>query len=303
MFPFVLQIFACNIKRVVMRVHCVYNCRFLLRGASFAALADSFRLGISTIHYVIKEVCEAIWKTLAPLHMPVPTTEMLLATSNEFYLKWNFPNCVGSIGGKHIRLKCPSNSDSIYYNYKHYYSTVLQGLADLRYRFIAIDVGAYGKQSDGEIFRHSALYQLLSSNNFKMLNAKKLQLSDVELPFVIPGDEAYPFLGYLMRPYPKRQLTESRRLFNYRLSRGRRIIESAFGILAGKWRTLNKPIETSPNMADRIVKCICVLHNTVIDREGSDEASLLELQTKKIHSVSILMNLNVRSHDVITHQI
>ena len=33
-------------------------------------------------------------------------------------------------------------------------------------------------------------------------------------------------------------------------------------------------------MADRIVKCICVLHNTVIDREGVDEASLLELQNK-----------------------
>ena len=188
---------------------------------------------------------------MAPLHMPVPATEMLLATSNEFYLRWNFPTCVGSIDGKHIRLKCPSNSASMYYNYKHYYSIVLQGLADPRYRFIAIDIGAYGKQSDGGIFRHSSLYQLLSRN------AKKLSLSDVELPFVITGDEAYPLLSYLMRPYLRRQLLESRRLFNYRLSRGRRVVESVFGILAGKWRILNKPIETSPNMADRTVKCMC----------------------------------------------
>ena len=101
-----------------------------------------------------------------------------------------------------------------------------------------------------------------------MPNAKKLLLSDVELPFVIPGDEAYLLLSYLMRLYPRRQFTESRRLFNYRLSRGRRVGESAFGILAGKWRILNKHIETSSNMADRVVKCICVLHNTVIDREG-----------------------------------
>jgi len=56
---------------------------------------------------------------MAPLHMPVPTTEVLLSMSNEFYLKWYFPNCVGSIDGKHIRLKCPSNSGSMYYNYKH----------------------------------------------------------------------------------------------------------------------------------------------------------------------------------------
>jgi hypothetical protein len=113
----------------------------LSTGASYAALADSFRLGISTIHYIIKEVFEAIWKT-----MPVPTTEMLLATSDEVYLKWNFPNCEGSIVGKHIQLKYPSNSGSMYYNYKQYYSIVLQGLADAQYRFIANDVSVYGKQ-------------------------------------------------------------------------------------------------------------------------------------------------------------
>jgi len=159
---------------------------------------------------------------------------------------------------------------------------VLQGLADAPYRFITVDVGAYGKQSDGGIFRHSSLYQLLSNNNFNMPHAKKLPLSDVELPFVILGDGAYPLLSYLMRPYPRRQLTESRRLFNYCLSRGRRVVESAFGILAGEWRILNKPIETSPDMADRIVKC--VLHNTIIDREGVDEASVLELQNQNSFS-------------------
>jgi len=157
-------------------------------GVSYAALADSFRLGISTIHYVTKEVCEAIWKTMMPLHMPAPATEMLLATSNEFYLTWNFLNSVGSIDGKHIQLKCPSNSGSMYYNYRHYYSIVLQGLADAWYIFIAIDVGAYGKQSGGGIFHYSSLYQLLSSNNLNMPNARKLPLSDMELPFHIPED-------------------------------------------------------------------------------------------------------------------
>ena len=83
----------------------------------------------------------------------------------------------------------------MYYNCKRYYSIVLQGLADARYRFITIYVGAYGKQSDGGIFRHSSLYQLLSSYNFNKPNARKLPLSDVELPFVILGDEAYPLLS------------------------------------------------------------------------------------------------------------
>ena len=53
-------------------------------------------------------------------------------------------------------------------------------------------------------------------------------------------------------------------------------------------------------MADRTVKCICVLHNTVLDREGVDETSLLELQNQED---SFRMNLNVRSHELITDQI
>ena len=116
-------------------------------------------------------------KTWPPLHMPVRTTEMLLAASNESYLEWNFPKCVGSIDGKHIWLKCPSNSGSMHYNCKHYCIIVPQGLSDARNRFIAIDVGAYGKQSDGGIYRHISLYQLLSSNNFNMPNARKLPLT------------------------------------------------------------------------------------------------------------------------------
>jgi hypothetical protein len=82
----------------------------------------------------------------------------------------------------------------MYYNYKHYYSIVHEELADARYGFTATDVGAYGKQSDGGIFHHSSLYQLLNSNNFNMPNATKLPLSDLELPFVIIRDEAYPLL-------------------------------------------------------------------------------------------------------------
>ena len=49
-----------------MRFRCVYNCRFLSTSASYVALADSFRLGIYAVHYIIKEVCEAIWKNHGP---------------------------------------------------------------------------------------------------------------------------------------------------------------------------------------------------------------------------------------------
>jgi len=86
----------------------------------------------------------------------------------------------------------------MYYNYKHYFSIVLQGLADARYRTTAIDLGAYGKQPDGEAFRESSIYQFLS-NNFNMPNDKEQQLSDVKLSFFIFGDENRPVASLPMR--------------------------------------------------------------------------------------------------------
>jgi hypothetical protein len=68
---------------------------------------------------------------------------------------------------------------------------------------------------------------------------------------------------------------QSPRIFSYRLSKGRRVVESALGILAGKWRIFNKPIETSSDMAVKTVQFVCVLYNTDIDREGLNQASVL----------------------------
>lgn len=50
-------------------------------------------------------------------------------------------------------------------------------------------------------------------------------------------------------------------------------MECAFGIMTAKWRLLGKCIETNVNKAESIVKCICLLHNIIIDREGGDFSS------------------------------
>ena len=82
------------------------------------------------------------------------------------------------------------------------------------------------------------------------------------------GDEAYRLLPYLMKPYERNSLTDKRRNFNERLSRARKPVECAFEILCSKWRIISKATETEVELADKIVKCICVLHDTIIEKEG-----------------------------------
>jgi hypothetical protein len=60
----------------------------------------------------------------------MPSPEIFKKNEKNFTIRWNFPNCVGSIDGKHIRIKCPPNSGSQYFNYKHYHSIVLQAAVD-----------------------------------------------------------------------------------------------------------------------------------------------------------------------------
>lgn len=78
-------------------------------------------MGATTVSSIVRQTVEAIWDVLQPVHMKVPTENMFKQIAKEFYEKWNFPNCIGAIDGKHIRLKCPSHSGTMYYNYKNFF--------------------------------------------------------------------------------------------------------------------------------------------------------------------------------------
>lgn len=86
------------------------------------------------------------------------------------------------------------------------------------------------------------------------------------MPYVIVADDAFPLQTNIMKPFAFRNQNESERIFNYRLSRARRIIEIVFGIMSARFRILQKNIELGPEKAKIIVSAICVLHNFLIDR-------------------------------------
>ena len=78
-----------------------------------------------------------------------------------------------------------------------------------------------------------------------------------------------------MRPFGGKQLSVKKRIFNYRLSRGRRYVECAFGILSSKWKILHRPLNVSLHLAINIVKVCCVLLNFVRERDGINSENIL----------------------------
>ena len=58
-------------------------------------------------------------------------------------------------------------------------------------------------------------------------------------------------------------------IFNYRLSRARRVIENTFGILASRWRIFRHPIIAEPGRAIIYAKAAIALHNYLRTAESS----------------------------------
>ena len=85
------------------------------------------------------------------------------------------------------------------------------------------------------------------------------------LPHCIVGDEAFPLRMDLMQPFPRgkkeNRLPYNKMICNYRLSRARRIMENAFGILVQRFRVYDRRICMDDHNVVKVVKATCILHN------------------------------------------
>lgn len=140
----------------------------MVTGTPYRKLSFNFRISKTAISNIVKEVCTAIWKTLVIKHMPIPTTELWKSIAKDFWEKWQFPNCIGSLDGKHVRIKKPKKSGSMYYNYKGFFSIVLLALTDANYKFIMVDIGAYGKDNDAGVFDACTLKQAIEHQKLQI---------------------------------------------------------------------------------------------------------------------------------------
>ena len=84
-----------------------------------------------------------------PIVLPIPTEDAWARIAQDFQEKWYFPNCIGTIDGKHITVQCFKNSGSVFYNYKGQFSTVLMGVCDAKLRITYVSIESAARESDG----------------------------------------------------------------------------------------------------------------------------------------------------------
>jgi hypothetical protein len=127
--------------------------------------------------------------------MSEPNKEMWLKKSAEFYKFTNFPNCVGCVDGKHVRMQCPPNTGSDFLNFKKYFSVVLMTMADANCYFTAIEVGSYGCEGDPYVLKKSNFWKRFTARQLDLPGDKPLPWNDsregTPVPHVLLGDEAF----------------------------------------------------------------------------------------------------------------
>ncbi|XP_034236584.1 protein ALP1-like [Thrips palmi] len=246
---------------------------FFSQGITAKLQHAEYRIGRSTVFQIIHETSRAIWEALQPTVLKFPDKEEWKKIADGFQQKWQFPNCISAMDGKHMRIKAPPNSGSNWYNYKGFFSMVLLATCDANYKFTWIDIGQYGSISDGGVWSNPDLAADLEANRMNLPDPTPLQGMNVPFPYFFVGDEAFPLTKYMMRPYPKRELTDEKRIFNYRLSRARRTIENSFGILAARWLLLQKPLSMSPDNLEAVFKALVCLHNFLMMSEEMKNAA------------------------------
>nr|CAD2206521.1 unnamed protein product [Meloidogyne enterolobii] len=249
----------------------------------YRALEYSFRRSRSTISLIVKRVSKAIW-SLHEKYVKLPSSnEEWKNIANGFEKRWNMPLCIGALDGKLVRVRKPNNSGSLYHDYKHNFSLNMLALCDYRYRILYVDVGEYGYKGDANVFSSSSLKAKLNDNLLNIPEPTHLPgLPDSDkINYFIVADAAFPLSLNIMKPFAGNALSHQQRIYNYRISRARRVIENVFGIMCVKWRILLKPIETNIESANWIIRAIIVLHNFLIDESTTNKIlSMVDHETE-----------------------
>ncbi|XP_033752818.1 uncharacterized protein LOC117336159 [Pecten maximus] len=251
--------------------------RHLASGAKYMDMRYGWRVPHNTISKIVREVCGAIVDEYMNEVMAVPTSpEEWRVIADGFRTKWNFPHTLGALDGKHVAVRCPPKSGSTYFNYKKFFSIVLLALVDADYKIIWADIGGRGAASDAQIWNDSDLKEATESGEINHPPPDPLPNDTQSVDWFYIGDDAFGLRNFMQKPFSQRSLTREERIFNYRLSRARRVSENAFGILANRFQVMLTTMQHDPATVRLITTTCIVLHNLMRTRYPTMQNQLVD---------------------------
>ncbi|CAH2012676.1 unnamed protein product [Acanthoscelides obtectus] len=272
--PFIIKKDTVMRKSISPHQRLTATLRFLATGRSYEDLKYSTIISPQALGKIIPETCDALYKVLRKQYLKFPKCqEDWKEIADLFEARWNFPHCLGAIDGKHIDIIPPAGSGSEFFNYKGRHSLVLLGIANAKYQFILADFGTNGRISDGGVLQNTKFFEMLTKGDLRIPTEEYVKGNGRNLPYVFVADDAFALRSDMMKPFRQADLNSNeKKIFNYRLSRARRIIENTFGILAARFRIFHTQINVEPENIIKIVMAAVVLHNFLIENSPKSYA-------------------------------
>lgn len=219
---------------------------------SFREIADKFDVSQSAAHRSIVELLRVLC-SMSSSFITWPSNCEKRTSAAAFARVCGINAIIGAIDGCHIKIQRPTMRGGDYLNRKGFYSVLLQGIVNERGRFLDIFVGPPGRVHDARMLRTSDFYQTWEE---KMDNNKLL------------GDSAYCGNAYPFVLTPKRDngaLTADDQARNIQISRGRVIVEQAFGRMKCRWRRVRDLQNMRLDIVVMLIMSACILHNLCAD--------------------------------------
>jgi hypothetical protein len=111
------------------------------------------------------------------------------------------------------------------------------------------------------VISNTNFFERLTEDKLNIPTPDKISNTQRVLPYVFVGDEAFAMRPDFLKPYSRDQLNTETKIFNYRMSRARRVIENTFGIMGSRFRLLQRVINLDVENIDIVVMACCVMHN------------------------------------------
>ena len=201
-------------------------------------------------------------------YLRCPTTpDQWKELETEFRIRWNVPHALGALDGKYVALKKPKNSGALYHNYKAFFSIAMLVLVEGQYKSRWVDVGAAGSCSAAQIFNTCHLKRKIDDDSIGFPDPAPITQGGRDVLYFILADDEFALKTWLMKTYGRRMLTREERIANYRISRGRRVVEKTFGILVSRFRVMMTTIELPPETVR--VCAVLVQNNPTITKDKS----------------------------------